>query len=198
MMEKLTRFDLMALETYAEKRVDYRAEVMQHKKNRKVALGPNTTLYFEDRITIQYQIQEMLRIEKIFEVAAIEEEIEAYNPLIPDGNNWKVTFMIEYEDEAERRVELGRLIGIERTIWMQVGMHEKVYSIANEDLTRETEEKTSAIHFLRFQLSNEMKESVKNGLEIQVGVEHENYTHTTGALPPATAKSLIKDLQLLH
>ena len=197
-MNKLKKSDLMTLETYAEKRIDYRAGVMAHKKNRQVPLGPNATLYFEDRITMQYQIQEILRIEKVFEAAAIDEELQAYNPLIPDGANWKATFMLEFEDEAERRVELGRLIGIERSIRVRVGEHDAVHPIANEDLVRETEEKTSAVHFLRFELTAAMVASAKAGAEIHIGVEHRNYTHSTGPLPAAVAKSLAADLSALH
>ena len=192
----------MSLETYAEKRPGYRAEVMAHKKTRQVALGPNATLYFEDRITMQYQVQEILRIEKIFEAAAIDEELAVYNPLIPDGANWKATFMIEYQDEAERRVALSRLIGIERSVWMRVGEpgkgHDKIWAIANEDLQRETEDKTSAVHFLRFELSAAMVKSAQAGAEIHGGVEHRNYTHSTGPLSAAVAKSLVGDLRTLH
>lgn len=197
-MNKVTKNDLMNLETYAEKRSVFRAEVMAHKKNRRVPLGPNTTLYFEDRMTMQYQIQEVLRIEKIFEAAAIEEELDVYNPLIPDGANWKATFMIEYPDETERRVALGRLLGIERSLWVRVGGHDKVYPVADEDLERETEEKTSAVHFLRFELSAAMVASAKAGAEIHLGVEHPAYTFTTGPLPAATANSLAADLTTRH
>ena len=197
-MNKLNKSDLMSLKTYAEQRSGYRAEVMAHKKNRRVALGPNATLYFEDRITMQYQIQEILRIENIAETAAIEEELAAYNPLIPDGANWKATFMIEYQDEGERRAALGRLIGIERRIWVRVGDHDQVFPIANEDLQRETEDKTSAVHFLRFELSASMTESAKAGAEIHIGVAHPHYTHSTGPLPAVVAKSLVGDLSTLH
>lgn len=197
-MNKLTKSDLMSLETYAEKRDDYRAQVLEHKKNRQVALGANATLYFEDRITMQYQIQEVLRIEKIFEGAAIEEELAAYNPLIPDGTNWKATFMLEYEDEGERRAALSRLIGVERALWIRVGEHAKIHPIANEDLVRETEEKTSAVHFLRFELTGAMIEAAQTGAQIKIGVEHPNYTHSTGALASAVAESLVGDLGTLH
>ncbi len=197
-MNKLTKSDFMSLETYAEKRPGYRAEVMAHKKHRRVALGPNATLYFEDRITMQYQVQEILRIEKIFEADAIAEELAAYNPLIPDGANWKATFMIEFEDEAERRAALGRLIGVERAIWIRVGEHPKVSPIANEDLQRETEDKTSAVHFLRFELTPAMVESAKAGAPIHIGVAHRHYTHSTSPLPAAVAASLAADLDTLH
>lgn len=193
-MQKLTRTDLMSLETYAERRPGYRAEVMAHKINRRVPLGPNATLYFEDRVTMQYQVQEILRTEKIFEAAAIEEELAAYNPLIPDGANWKATFMLEFEDQAERRRALGRLIGVERRVWIEVGAHDRCHPVANEDLVRETEHKTSAVHFLRFELSAAMVEAARDGAEIRIGVEHRNYTHATGPLPAAVAQSLAGDL----
>ena len=197
-MNKLIKSDLMSLETYAENRADYRSRVMAHKKSRQVALGPNATLYFEDRITMQYQIQEMLRIEKIFEADAIEEELASYNPMIPDGTNWKATFMIEFGDETERRKALARMIGVERRIWIQVGEFEKVFPVANEDLERETEDKTSAVHFLRFELTAAMIESAKSAKDINIGVEHEHYTHSTGPLPVAVVNSLAADLDTLH
>lgn len=193
-MQKLTRSDLMNLETYAAKRAAYRAEVMAHKVNRRVPLGPNATLYFEDRVTMQYQVQEILRIEKIFEADAIDEELAAYNPLIPDGGNWKATFMLEFEDEAERRRQLARLIGVERAVWIQVGAGDKVRPIANEDLSRETEDKTSAVHFLRFELQPAMAADACAGAEIRIGVDHPNYTHATGPLPARIAEALAADL----
>jgi len=193
-MQKLTRDDLMSLETYAARRAAERAEVMAHKANRRVAVGPNATLYFEDRVTMQYQVQEVLRIEKIFEAEAIEDELEAYNPLIPDGRNWKATFMLEFEDEAERRRQLAQLIGVERAVWIRIGAHDKCRPIANEDLSRETEDKTSAVHFLRFELSSAMAADVKTGAEITVGIDHPNYTHATDALPVNIAESLAADL----
>jgi len=193
-MQKLTRDDLMSLETYAARRAAERAEVMAHKANRRVAVGPNATLYFEDRVTMQYQVQEVLRIEKIFEAEAIDEELEAYNPLIPDGRNWKATFMLEFEDEVERRRQLARLIGVERAVWIRIGAHDKCMPIANEDLSRETEDKTSAVHFLRFELSPAMVLDVKAGVAISIGVDHPNYTHATGALPANIAESLAADL----
>ena len=197
-MQNLLRTDLMSLEEYAERRNDFRAQVMAHKKNRQVALGPNARLYFEDRTTMQYQIQEILRIEKIFESAAIAEELEAYNPLIPDGSNWKSTFMIEFADEDERKEALARFIGIETSIWVRVGNLEKVFPIANEDLERQTEEKTSAVHFLRFELSQAMIEAAKNGSVISMGVDHPEYCHDTGELPPNISNSLTNDLSLHH
>ncbi|WP_423906429.1 DUF3501 family protein [Candidatus Spongiihabitans sp.] len=197
-MLRLNKTDLMSLEEYASQRPNYRERVMAHKKSRQVALGPNATLYFEDRLTMQYQIQEVLRIEKIFEAAAIDEELEAYNPLIPDGANWKATFMIEYEDQAERRAALSKLIGVERQIWVQIGDLAKVYPIANEDLVRETEEKTSAVHFLRFELSTEMIVAANHGAEIKIGVNHPDYAYETGALSQNIAESLASDLSRHH
>ena len=197
-MNPLKKSDLMSLEQYAQHRPEYREQVMAHKRNRQVAIGPNARLYFEDRVTMQYQIQEILRIEKIFEAEGIEEELEAYNALIPDGMNWKATFMIEYEDEQVRRQALSRLIGVERAVWVRVGKLEKVYPIANEDLVRETAEKTSAVHFLRFELSADMIRAARTGAEISMGVEHENYHHETGPLPENIVQSLADDLDQLH
>ncbi len=188
----------MSLEQYSEQRSEYRTHVMSHKKNRRVAVGPNATLYFEDRLTMQYQVQEILRIEKVFEAAAIEEELEAYNPLIPDGSNWKATFMIEFAEESERKAALAKMIGIEKTLWVSVGDHEKVCPIANEDLERETEDKTSAVHFLRFEFTAAMIQSAKSGDPITMGVDHENYQHVTGALPENIRASLCADLQMHH
>jgi len=148
----LTKEDLYGLEQYSDMRTDYRARVMAHKKNRAIPLGPNATLYFEDSLTIQYQVQEMLRIEKIFDADGINEELETYNPLIPDGDNWKATFMIEFTEENERRKALEAWIGIEKTVWVKVGNFDKVYAICNEDLERENQEKTASVHFMRFQL----------------------------------------------
>ncbi len=192
-MPHLTRDDLYSLEQYAEVRPDFRKKVMAHKKNRTVPVGPNATLYFEDRLTMQYQIQEMLRIERTFEPEGIQEELHVYNPLIPDGSNWKATFMIEYEDVEERQKRLAELIGIEDKIWVRVGDHEKVYAIANEDLERTTPEKTSSVHFLRFELTPEMVESARSGAPIRVGIEHPEYTHET-EVPENVRKSLVEDL----
>ena len=192
-MEKLTRADLLSLEQYSIERKAFREKVMAHKVDRKIHIGPNATLYFEDRLTMQYQIQEMLRIEKIFESAGINEELESYNPLIPDGANWKATFMVEFSDVEERKVQLGRLIGIERHTWVQVAGFDKVYAIANEDLERETEEKTSAVHFTRFELTPVMVASVKEGAAIQMGIEHPNYAHVV-TLSEASRASLAADL----
>jgi hypothetical protein len=193
-MSALRKDDLFTLETYAEKRKDFRANVLDHKKNRKVMIGPNATLYFEDRLTMQYQIQEMLRIEKIFEAEGIQEELDAYNPLIPDGSNWKATFMMEYGDVEERKVALAKLGGIEDKTWVQVDGFDKVYAIANEDLDRTDDEKTSAVHFMRFELTPEMCEAVKSGSAINAGIEHANYTHTVLPIDQNVRDSLAEDL----
>ena len=193
-MNELTRDDLMSLEAYSERRAAFRSEVMAHKKNRKVALGEHATLYFEDRLTIQYQVQEMLRAERIFERDGIQEELDAYNPLIPDGSNLKATFMIEYPDEAERKQALARLVGIEDRVWVQAEGHERVYAIADEDLDRETEEKTSSVHFLRFELDDAMVAALKQGAALHVGVDHPEYEAMVSALPDPVRDSLCGDL----
>jgi bisphosphoglycerate-dependent phosphoglycerate mutase family 1 len=165
-MQTLTRDNLMGLEQYAKARPTFRAEVMAHKRDRQVAIGPYATLYFEDRLTMQYQVQEMLRIERVFEAEGIEDELAAYNPLIPDGNNWKATFMVEIGDIEERRVALMRMVGIEHRVWVQVAGNERVYAIADEDLERATEDKTSSVHFLRFDLTPAMVAAAKQGAAI--------------------------------
>ena len=190
----LSRSDLFTLEQYHTERPAFREKVLQHKIHRQVALGPHATLYFEDRLTIQYQIQEMLRVERIFEAEGIEEELAAYNPLIPDGDNWKATFMIEYDDVEERRVALEKLVGIEDQVWMQVEGHDKVYAIADEDLERSKESKTSAVHFMRFQLTPEMVSSAKSGAAISAGASHPELTLETGALSAEITASLVADL----
>ncbi len=193
-MTQLTREDLYSLEEYSQIRPDFRARVMAHKKDRQLAIGPHATLYFEDRLTMQYQVQEMLRIERIFESEGIEEELEAYNPLIPDGSNWKATFMIEYPDPEQRKAALSRLIGIERRVWVQVADFEQVYPIANEDLERETEDKTSSVHFLRFELTPEMITALKGGAALAAGIDHPAYTHEVRNLPDNVRDSLLSDL----
>ncbi|AHE97355.1 hypothetical protein THITH_02650 [Thioalkalivibrio paradoxus ARh 1] len=193
-MSKLSRDDLYSLEKYSELRPAFRAELMQHKKNRVLQVGPNVTLHFEDRKTMLYQIQEMLRAEKIFDAAGIQDELDAYNPLIPDGTNWKATMMVEFPDIDERKVALGRLIGIEDKTYVQVEGFDKVYPIADEDLERDTEDKTSSVHFLRFELTAEMIAAVKKGAGIAVGVEHEHYAHRVDAVAPAMRDSLAEDL----
>lgn len=194
-MEKLTRDNLYSLEKYAEVRPEFRARVIQHKKARKVHIGPNATLYFEDQLTMQYQVQEMLRIERIFEADAINEELEAYNPLIPDGSNWKATFMIEFADVEERSEALKKMLGIEDRVWMQVEGHDKIWAIADEDLDRSNQEKTSAVHFMRFELDDAMVVDVKAGKSISAGIEHAEYCHQVEPLSDATRESLSEDLE---
>lgn len=194
-MQKLTRDDLYSLEKYAEVRNQFRAEVMEHKKNRQVAVGPNATLYFEDRLIMQYQVQEMLRAERIFESAGIQEELDSYNPLIPDGNNWKATFMIEYPDEGERKQALAKLLGIEDKVWVKVEGFAPVYAIADEDLERETAEKTSSVHFLRFDLAPEMIAAAKDGAAISIGIDHEHYQHQVDPVPANVRDALTADLE---
>ena len=193
-MEKLDRSQLYSLEKYSEIRSDMRARVMAHKKNRRLPIGPNATLYFEDRETIQYQVQEMLRVEKVFEADGIEEELEAYNPLIPDGSNWKATFMLEYDDADERRQQLSQLLGIDQAVWVRVGELEIVRPISNEDLERETEDKTSSVHFLRFELSQKMVEALKQGASISAGIDHQNYSYSLTPIPANIQESLVADL----
>ena len=192
---KLSRKDLYSLEEYSEIRDEFRTRVMQHKKNRRLDLGDHLVLFFEDRLVMQYQIQEMLKAEKIFEADGIQEELDAYNPLIPDGTNWKATMMIQYSDVAERQRMLAKLVGIENKTWLRVGDHDKVYPIADEDLERATEDKTSAVHFLRFELTPRMIADVHKGATISAGVEHENYSISVDAIPDNVAESLAKDLE---
>ena len=194
MMEKLSREDLMSLEEYAQKRPEFRIRVMAHKRTRRLALGEHAALYFEDRLTIQYQIQEMLRAERIFEADGIAEELDTYNPLIPDGSNWKATFMLEYDDADVRQEALQRLIGVEDTVWLRVAGFDKVYAVADEDLERETEEKTSTVHFMRFELSPEMVAAAKEGAVLSAGIEHEGMPVTLDPLPTEVAQSLLGDL----
>ena len=194
-MNQLSRADLWSLEEYAEIRPGFRAEVMAHKKNRQLPLGEHARLYFEDRLTIKYQIQEMLRIEKVFEADGIAEELEAYNPLIPDGHNWKATFMIEYEDPKERAVRLGEMIGIEDKVWLQVEGCERIYPIADEDLERDTADKTSSVHFLRFELDPSMITAVSQGADIAAGIAHPAYAVEIASIPAEIRDSLASDLK---
>jgi Protein of unknown function (DUF3501) len=180
-MEKLTTADLMSLEEYHQRRNAFRAEVLAHKRGRQATVGPNVTLYFEDRLTMQYQIQEMLRAERIFEAEAIAEELAAYNPLIPDGRNLKATMMIEYTDSGERRDALKRLAGVEHGVFVQVAGHARVFAHADEDMPRSTDDKTSAVHFLRFELDDAMSAALKSGAALAIGVEHKEYRHTLEA-----------------
>jgi hypothetical protein len=193
-MDKLTRNDLFSLEEYAVNRDAFRARVMAHKKNRKLHIGPVATLYFEDRQTIQYQIQEMLRVERIFEAAGIEEELQAYNPLIPDGSNWKATFMIEEPDVERRRELLAGLVGIEDCVWVRVGANDPVYAIADEDLDRATADKTSSVHFLRFELTGKMLADLRQGASLSMGIDHANYSHQVEPVAAAVRAALASDL----
>lgn len=193
-MAKVSRESLMTLEAYAKARPEFRRKVIEHKKNRKVALGEHVTLLFEDELTVRYQIQEMLRIEKIFEEEGIEHELEAYNPLIPDGRNLKATMLIEYEDVDVRRRELARLRGVEDRLWVQVAGAPRVYAIADEDLERENDEKTSAVHFVRFELTDAMAAALRGGAALSVGVDHENYRAEANPLPAAVRDALVADL----
>ncbi len=193
-MHKLTAADLMKLEEYAERRQAFRKQVLEHKKHRKLHLGPHLTLLFEDRLTIQYQVQEMLRIERIFERAAIEEELGAYNPLIPDGSNWKATCLIEYEDAADRARQLVLLKEIENRIWVQVGAGPRIHAIADEDMERENETKTSAVHFLRFELDETSHAAARSGAALRFGVDHPAY-HEAVQLPEPARQALAADLR---
>ena len=194
-MPQIARDSLMTLETYARQRKEFRAKVIEHKKVRTVHVGEHVTLQFEDELTIRYQVQEMLRIERIFEEEGIQDELDAYNPLIPDGGNFKATMMIEYTDPEERQRMLARLKGIEDRTWVQVEGCERVYAIADEDLERENEEKTSSVHFLRFELSDEMRKALKYGVGIAVGVDHPQYRASVEPLPPEVRASLVSDLR---
>ncbi|WP_369161304.1 DUF3501 family protein [Candidatus Thiodiazotropha sp. LNASS1] len=193
-MTHLSHSDLYSLEEYARIRQQFRAKVIDHKKSRRLPIGPHAALYFEDELTMQYQIQEMLRIERIFEQQGIQDELDVYNPLIPDGMNWKATFMMEYHDVDERKKALAGLIGIEKAIWVQVTGFDKVRPIANEDLERSTEEKTSAVHFLRFELTQPMIDALKGGAALSAGIDHTNYDYTVDDLESSVRESLIKDL----
>lgn len=174
-MPKIQRQSLLTLEDYARNRKEFRSRVMQHKEKRTVRLGDSITLIFEDELTLRYQVQEMLRVERIFEDSGIEEELSVYNPLVPDGRNFKATMMLEYADPEERRAWLSKLIGIEDGVWLEVEGCERVWAIADEDLERETEQKTSAVHFLRFDLAEEMAEALKRGADLRIGVDHPQY-----------------------
>ena len=193
-MPKLKAADLMPLEQYARERQAFRARVLEHKKNRQVGVGPNTTWCFEDRLTIQYQVQEMLRTERIFEPEGIAGELQAYNPLIPDGRNWKVTLLVEFADPDVRRVRLGELKGIEDRCWVQVSDFARVLAIADEDLDRENEQKTSSVHFLRFELSDAMVAALRAGASLAMGVDHPAYSHSVDGVPDAIRASLLADL----
>lgn len=192
-MNKLSVGDLLSLERYARERPDFRNRVLEHKRDRKLHVGANATWLFEDRLTIQYQVQEMLRAERIFEPEGIQEELGSYNPLIPDGTNWKATLLIEFPEENERRQRLTQLKGIEDRCWVQVVGHERVFAIADEDLERENEEKTSAVHFLRFELTPAMITTLRGGAELAAGIDHESYNQTVSPVPKSTRAALLAD-----
>ena len=193
-MQKLVESDLLSLERYSRERPEFRARVIAHKKNRQVSVGQNTMWLFEDRLTVQYQVQEMLRTERIFEAEGIAEELAAYNPLIPDGRNWKATLLIEYTDPEVRRVQLEKLRGIEDRCWVQVAGCQRLLAIADEDLERENETKTSAVHFLRFELDEAMIVALRGGATLAVGVDHPNYRHEIAVVPDQVRGSLLSDL----
>jgi uncharacterized protein DUF3501 len=194
-MPPITRDSLMTLEAYARARPEFRARVMAHKKSRTLHLGEHVTLIFEDELTVRYQIQEMLRVERVFEEAGIQEELDAYNPLVPDGSNWKATMMIEYSDPRERSRMLARLIGVEDRAWVQVEGFARVYAIADEDLERENAEKTSSVHFLRFELEGAMVRALKRGAVLAVGIDHPEYSVSVATVPAAVHASLANDLK---
>ncbi len=193
-MHKIARDSLLSLEAYARQRKEFRAKVIAHKKNRTVHLGAHVTLIFEDELTVRYQVQEMLRIERTYEEQGISDELEAYNPLIPDGSNLKATMMIEYADADERKDALSKLKGIEDRVWIQAEGCARVYAIADEDLERENDEKTSAVHFLRFELSQEMRQALKYGVGLSMGVDHRNYQAELGTVAAGVRTSLARDL----
>ena len=195
-MPQITRDSIMTLETYAKARKEFRTQVMAHKKNRKVYLGENVTLIFEDELTIRYQVQEMLLAEKIFEEKSILDEMNAYRELIPDGSNWKATMMIEYPDPVERAERLTKLIGIEDNVWVRVQGHDPVYAIADEDLKRETEEKTSAVHFLRFELTQDMIQALQKDALLSMGIDHSVYQALIEQVDTMVCSSLINDLTI--
>ena len=192
-MEALKVSDLYSLEQYHKIRDEFRAKVLAHKRHRQVSIGPNATLYFEDRLTMQYQVQEMLRVERIFEPEAIEEELSAYNPLIPDGGNFKATFMIEFPDAEERRRALEQLAGIEDHVYVEADGCERVFAVADEDLERTSEGKTSAVHFLRFELDSKTKQAIRGGAPFKFGCNHPRYVHEN-VVPREVAASLGADL----
>jgi hypothetical protein len=193
-MPQITRESLLTLEAYAKARKDFRIEVMEHKKQRTVHLGEHLTLLFEDELTIRYQIQEILRVEKTFEEEAIQDELDAYNPLVPDGHNWKATLLIEYEDIGERKEALSALKGVEDRVWVQVGTAPRVYAIADEDLERENDAKTSAVHFVRFEVSRPMVDNLTRGDALAIGVDHSAYSFTLCQVAEGTRRALLGDL----
>lgn len=197
-MNKLSAADLLSLEEYHRSRAEFRARVLDHKKRRQVPIGPNATLYFEDRLTIQYQIQEMLRIERIFEPEGISEELQAYNPLIPDGTNLKATFMVEFPDAEIRRDALARLVGVEDHVWLQAAGHAPCYAIADEDLERSTAEKTSAVHFLRFEFPMAARSALMTGADLAAGIDHPEYSYRVEAVAAEVRDTLSKDFAAIN
>jgi hypothetical protein len=193
-MPRIARDSLLTLEAYARTRNDFRAKVLAHKKSRTVHLGEHLTFLFEDEFTVRYQIQEMLRVEKTFEESGIRDELDAYNPLVPDGSNWKATLLIEYEDVDARRAALEILKSIEDRVWVQVQGHARVYAIADEDLERENETKTSSVHFVRFELVPDMIAALKHGAALAIGADHPAYAATLSPVPEAIRASLVSDL----
>lgn len=193
-MQKLIREDLYSLEQYSDVRDDFRSEVLAHKRNRRIALGTNASLYFEDRLTMQYQVQEMLRIERIFEADGINDELKVYNPLIPDGSNWKATFMVEFPEVEERQAMLRQLVGVENRVYVRIGSYDPVYAIADEDLERSDDVKTSAVHFLRFELSGDQVAALKADAVLAAGIDHENYQVEVSPVTENTRAALLADL----
>ncbi|MDH3639369.1 MAG: DUF3501 family protein [Gammaproteobacteria bacterium] len=192
-MDKLTRQDLYSLEDYDQRRSEFRVQVMAHKRNRVVRIGQHAGLYFEDRLTMHYQVQEMLRAERIFDSEGVAEELDAYNPLIPDGDNLKATLMIEYDDVEERKQALAKLLGIELKVWVAVDGYERTWAIADEDLERDTDEKTSSVHFLRFQFTPPMIAAAKEGAAVSIGIEHDQYSASVEPLPDKVRNALVAD-----
>jgi hypothetical protein len=193
-MQKLTRDDLLSLEQYSDERIAFRNNVMAHKKDRRLGLGTNAALYFEDRLTMQYQVQEMLRIERIFEADGINEELEVYNALIPDGSNWKATFMIEFPEVDERQKMLEQLVGIENRVYVQVADFDRVYAVADEDMDRADDKKTSAVHFMRFEFPPEQSAALRSGSSLVAGIDHENYQVEIRPVADNIRESLLNDL----
>ena len=193
-MPQIARESLLSLEAYARTRAEFRARAIDHKRRRTVHVGEHLTLQFEDELTVRYQIQEMLRIERIFEEEGIRSELDAYNPLVPDGSNWKATMLLEYPDPDERRARLAELKGIEQYIWVQVEGCDRVFAIADEDLERENDEKTSSVHFLRFELQPPMVEALRRGVALTIGAEHPRYQASV-QIGPETRSALAEDLE---
>ena len=194
-MSKLAPSSLMSLETYHKERPEFRKRALEHRRRRTVFVGPHVTLQFEDELTIRYQIQEMLRIEKTFDSGGIQDELDAYHPLIPDGSNLKATQLIEFADPEERKVMLEKLVALEHKTYIQVFGHERVYAIADEDMERSTENKTSAVHFMRFELTPEMIATLKGGAALGMGVDHPEYRHHLEEVAPKTQTALVADLK---